>query len=82
MISDLCRQLKDYKEFDTYLHFFFDSKNLIHDENNSLEKQEKDILIAQKIMFHIKEFFIVTEIAQKTRRKKQNLNRTTRKKTN
>lgn len=82
MRSDLCREIKDCREITSFLHFFFDSKNSIHDENNSLEKQEKDIIVAQKIMFHIKEFFIVTEIVEKTRRKKQKLNRTTRKKTN
>lgn len=82
MRSGLCTELRDCKGITNFLHFFFNRKNIVHEENNSLEKQEKDILIAQKIMFHIKEFFIVTEISQKTRRKKQNLNRITRKKTN
>ena len=78
--SKLCSDLKGCNEITSFLYFFFGNKNSIHEANNSLEKQEKDILVAQKIMFHIKEFFIVTEIAQKTRRKKQKLNRTTRKK--
>ena len=80
--SQLCKCITDYTDLKRFLFLFFDSKNSIHEENNSFEKQEKDILVAQKIMFHIKEFFIITEISEKTRKRKQNLNRITRKKSN
>lgn len=79
-LSDLHKGLKQSNEIKRFIYYFFTEKDAFHHENNSLEKQEKDVLIAQKIMFHIKEFFLVTDMSQKTRRQKMNFNRITRKK--
>jgi hypothetical protein len=79
-LSGLHKDIRGSDDIRQFLHYFFSHKNAVRDENNSLEKQERDILIAQKIMFHVKEFFIVTEIIDKTRRRRSNFNRITRKK--
>ncbi len=79
-LSGICKCIKNCDEIKQFIYYFFTQKDAFHGENNSLEKQEKDILIAQKIMFHIKEFFMVTEMSQKTRKNRMNLNRITRKK--
>jgi len=58
----------------------FSSTNTPRAKHEALKRQEIDILVIQKMMFHIKEFFFVSNMKKYTKKIKQNIGKFTRKK--
>ena len=57
----------------------FYKRGAIHDGNASAIKIETDVIVAQKMMYHIKEFFYITQKNTKTRKYSIGTNKITRK---
>ena len=64
-LKDIIGYIKTLYEF---IYDWFDLNNAVHD---SISKQNADIdiFVAQKIMYHVKEFFYLTQRNNKTRKK-------------
>ena len=75
-------KLKNEYDKRNFEQFILNKKNyqngLNEKENNTLLKT--NILVSQKIMYHIKDFFINTYKKEKTKKNKKLMNRLTRKK--
>lgn len=76
----ICSTQNKMNIFCGFLWNEFYRQNAIQMGNNSNLKVEMDILIAQKIMYHIKEFFYFTNRRERTRKYKTPVTRLTRKK--
>jgi len=58
----------------------FSSNNTPRAKNTALKRQETDILVIQKMMFHVKEFFFVSQMKKYTKKTQQRVGKFTRKK--
>jgi hypothetical protein len=65
---DLSVQMDTTDNLYEFIYDWFDLNNVVH---SSLSKQTAniDIFVAQKIMYHVKEFFYLTQRNNKTRKK-------------
>lgn len=63
-----------------YLSSCFYKKGCVHDGNDGANVFQTDVFVAQKMMYHLKEFFYLTNRKQKTRKIKFAYGKVTRKK--
>lgn len=63
-----------------YITNYFNINGGDHQGNQSTQNLESDILVAQKMMYHLREFFYLTQRKQRTKKKILKLCRKTRKK--
>ena len=75
-----CKKNADLYPFFKLQFSIFSSVNTPRTKQHSLKRQEIDILVIQKMMFHIKEFFFVSNMKKYTKKNKQNIGKFTRKK--
>jgi len=61
------------------LHQTFIKNGILNTAGKSRAEVDMDILVSQKIMYYIKEFFIMTTRKHKTRKLRQHIGRFTRK---
>ena len=66
---------KNNKQKEQLLEYFIE-RDKIHSGNSSLKDMEIDILVAQKLMFYVREFFYLTTKTNKTRKKQYKLHYT------
>lgn len=83
--SHLASKIPNKKNIDLYPFFklqfsIFSSENTPRVKHSSLKQQEIDILVIQKMMFHVKEFFFVSNMKKYTKKKNKLLGKFTRKK--
>jgi hypothetical protein len=80
--SAISNQYNDFfdskKALEEYLYDWFDTNRI--DTDTPTKNVPLDIFIAQKIMYHIKEFFYLTNRKNKTKKNRVRLTKTTRKK--
>jgi hypothetical protein len=81
--SDISKEFIDEMENANRLRSYLNDWFLSNDSIDvvELEKTTIDFLVAQKMMYHIKEYFYLTNRKDKTRKMRIKLTRTTRKKT-
>ena len=77
-----CKKKSDLYPFIKLQFDIFSSPVTPRAKNDKLKLQEIDILVIQKMMFHVKEFFFVTNMKKYTQKKKRYLGKFTRKKHN
>ena len=58
---------------------YFIKRNHITNGNPMIQDLKRDITVAQKIMYHLKEFFYLTTKRKRTQKNKLNIGHTTRK---
>ena len=83
--SQLVSKIPHKQNTDLYPFFklqfrIFSSENTPRAKHSALKQQEIDILVVQKMMFHVKEFFFVSNLKKYTKKKTKNLGKFTRKK--
>ena len=81
--SDLCKKSVTDAEhylFSDYLYMQFFKRGLFNKGHVSKKIMEMDIIVAQKIMYHIKEFFYLTQKKGRTKKIKYPIGRFTKKK--
>lgn len=66
---------KNNKQKEVLLEYFI-QRDYIHNGNSRLKDMEVDILVAQKLMFYVREFFYLTTKPNKTRKKQYKLHYT------
>jgi len=75
-----CKKESDLYPFIKLQFDIFSSPGTPRAKHDKLKLQEIDILVIQKMMFHVKEFFFVTNMKKYTKKKKLPIGRFTRKK--
>jgi len=75
-----CKKKGDLYPFIKLQFDIFSSPGTPRAKQDKLKLQEIDILVIQKMMFHVKEFFFVTNMKKYTKKKKLPIGRFTRKK--
>jgi len=81
--SDICKKSvveSDHYLFSDYLYTQFFKRGLFNPVNISKKILEADILVAQKMMYYIKEFFYITNKKDRTKKIKYPIGRFTKKK--
>lgn len=63
----------------SYLLTYFIQRDIFSNGNPHIRQLETDILVAQKIMYHLRDFFFIANKNAKTKKAKQRIGRTTRK---
>jgi hypothetical protein len=63
----------------THLLTYFISRDTYNTGNPRIRDLETDILVAQKIMYHLRDFFYIANKLARTKKKRQRLGRSTRK---
>jgi hypothetical protein len=75
-----CKKKSDLYPFIKLQFDIFSSPSTPRAKNDKLKIQEIDILVIQKMMFHVKEFFFVSNMRKYTKKKVQKVGKFTRKK--
>ena len=78
--KNICPTQNKMSIFCGFLWNEYNKRNAVQMGNPSMKKVEIDILVAQKIMYHIKEFFYFTNRINRTRKHRANAGKFTRKK--
>lgn len=83
--SPLASKVPNKKNSDLYPFFqlqfsIFSSDNTPRAKHTRLKQQEIDILVIQKMMFHVKEFFFISNMKKYTKKKTKVIGKFTRKK--
>ena len=79
--SQLCLTINNANKsmLNSYLFTYFIHGDAYNNGNPHIHQLETDILVAQKIMYHLRDFFFIINKNAKTKKAKKHIGRTTRK---
>jgi len=79
-IIDRVKGFPNSSELTPFLYYFFNSVGRITHGAPTFKKLENDIYVAKKIMYHVKEFFLLSNLHSHTKKTNVRIGRFTRKK--